>query len=290
MNQVWQTAPMLDTSALEQVAAEFARDGFAVVPNVFTHEQCATLATRADELVAERGPRDLQFRSVFTTTHQQDTTDQYFLESGEEIRCFFEEEALDGAGHLRVPLSRAVNKLGHALHDLDPVFARASREPALAQLATAVGLVDPLLMQSMYIFKQPHIGGEVVCHCDHTFLWTDPPSVVGFWLAIETATVENGCLWALPGGHKLPPHRRFVRDGDRVGFVELLDEPYRLDTLVPLEAEAGTVVVLHGRLPHLSGANRSDRSRHAYTLHAVSAAADWSPDNWLRRRTPPTGF
>ena len=59
----------------------------------------------------------------------------------------------------------------------------------------------------MYIFKQPRIGGEVVCHTDHTYLWTEPPSVVGFWFAIDDATTENGCMWALPGGHRLPVRR-----------------------------------------------------------------------------------
>ena len=43
----------------------------------------------------------------------------------------------------------------------------------------------------MYIFKQPKIGGEVVCHQDSTFLYTEPESAVGFWVAIEDATIET---------------------------------------------------------------------------------------------------
>ena len=54
----------------------------------------------------------------------------------------------------------------------------------------------------MYIFKQPGIGGEVGCHQDATFLYTEPMTVTGFWFAIEDATLENGCLWAAPGGHQ----------------------------------------------------------------------------------------
>ena len=69
-------------------------------------------------------------------------------------------------------------------------------------MATDIGIVDPLAVQSMYIFKQPRIGGEVSCHQVATFLYTEPTSVVGFWFAIEDATLDNGCLWAQPGGHR----------------------------------------------------------------------------------------
>ena len=80
---------------------------------------------------------------------------------------------------------------------------------------------SPLLLQSMYIFKQPRIGGEVVCHQDSSFFHTQPTSCVGLWLAIEAATETNGCLWAEPGGHRRPLHQRFVRDGRRTRMVTL---------------------------------------------------------------------
>ena len=52
--------------------------------------------------------------------------------------------------------------------------------------------------------KQPNIGGEVVCHQDSTFLYTEPESAVGFWVALEDASKDNGCFWVAPGGHKGP--------------------------------------------------------------------------------------
>ena len=52
--------------------------------------------------------------------------------------------------------------------------------------------------------QQKKIGGEVALHQDSTFLYTDPPSVVGLWVALEDATKENGCLWHLPGKRKNP--------------------------------------------------------------------------------------
>ena len=76
-----------------------------------------------------------------------------------------------------------------------------------------------------------------------------------------------------------------MTDDDGTVF-EVLDPtplPAPPDELVPLEAAAGTLVVLNGLLPHWSDANRSGRSRHAYTLHCISAAADYPDWNWLRR-------
>ena len=57
----------------------------------------------------------------------------------------------------------------------------------------------PCRLQSMLIFKQPFVGGEVVPHQDSCFVTTDPLSCVGIWLALEDATRDNGCLWTLPG-------------------------------------------------------------------------------------------
>ena len=74
----------------------------------------------------------------------------------------------------------------------------------------------------MYIFKQPRIGGEVLCHQDSTFLYTNPESTVGFWIALEDATINNGCLWVNPGGHKGPLRKLFVRHKDKMK-MEILE-------------------------------------------------------------------
>ena len=161
-----------------------------------------------------------------------------------------------------------------------PVFSRA---PALAELAAQIGVRSPLLLQSMYIFKQPKIGGEVICHQDAAFLHTEPSSVVGFWFALEDATRENGCLWAEPGGHEGPLRSRFVRRGDATEMIELDPAPLPTEGLVPLEVERGSLVVLHGLLPHWSAPNRSSASRHAYALHVIDGETVYSPDNWLQR-------
>ncbi len=267
----------------------FRNDGFLVVPNFVSDERCLQLRERA-MMLAEKYVPSPEEATVFTADGKpQHTSDDYFLTSGEQIRCFFEKDAFDERGNLRAEPHLALNKLGHAMHDLDPVFDSFSRTPDLANVAADLGMRDPLLLQSMFIFKQPHIGGEVTCHTDHTYLWTEPQSVVGFWFAIDDATNENGCMWAVPGGHKLPVRSRSRLNESRTATVtDVLDpEPYPLDNLQCLEAKRGTLVLLDGAVPHLSAANTSDRPRHAYTIHAIDGAANYLDDNWLQRPTLP---
>ena len=267
----------------------FRSDGFLVVPNFVSDDRCLQLRERAMALAEKHVPSPEE-ATVFTADGKpQHTSDDYFLTSGEQIRCFFEKDAFDAHGNLRAEPHLALNKLGHAMHDLDPVFDSFSRTSELADVASDIGMRDPLLLQSMYIFKQPHIGGEVTCHTDHTYLWTEPQSVVGFWFAIDDATNENGCMWAVPGGHRLPVRSRSRLNDSRTATVmDVLDpEPYPLDNLQCLEAKRGTLVLLDGAVPHLSAANTSDKPRHAYTIHAIDGAANYLDDNWLQRPTLP---
>ncbi|MEN9507132.1 MAG: hypothetical protein RI958_3058 [Actinomycetota bacterium] len=269
---------------------QYRRDGFLVLADFVDADRCAALRAAAERLVDDFDADS--HRTVFTTDEHERVSDERFLASGSGITCFFEEEAFDAEGRLRVEKRLSINKIGHALHDLDPDFEAFTYTPELASLASMLGLGRARALQSMYIFKQPDIGGEVGCHQDATFLYTDPVSVTGFWFALEDATLENGCLWAAPGCHRVDQggalRKIFKRagrtDGDGTLF-EILDAtplPEPAD-LVPLEVAAGTLVVLHGLLPHWSDVNRSSTSRHAYSVHCIDEAATYPDWNWLRR-------
>mgnify|MGYP000921954253 FL=1 len=262
------------------------RDGFVALPGFVAPDQIESLRRRINDLVDGYASQGLPAgaTTVFSTTEQTHAQDEWFLTSADVIRPFFEDGAFDAEGNLIVPIDRALNKMGHALHDLDPVFDRFSRTADLASLVAELGVADPLLLQSMVIFKPPRIGGEVVCHCDHSFLWTDPQTVIGLWFALDDATVANGCMWAIPGGHVGGARTRFRLDGSGGTTTDILDPtPYNHGDLVPMEAEAGTLIAFHGCLPHWSGANTSHRPRLAYTLHVIDGMAHYRADNWLQR-------
>jgi phytanoyl-CoA hydroxylase len=156
----------------------------------------------------------------------------------------------------------------------------------------------------MIICKQPEIGGAVPPHQDSTFLYTDPPSAVGFWYALEDATVENGCLSFLPGSHKTSAiNKRFVRkrDGQGTEFIENSGAKFPADLgdgeegkgeeakYVLGEVKAGTLVLIHGNLLHKSEKNVSQKGRIIYTFHVIEGkGAVYDSRNWLQ--PPEEGF
>lgn len=265
----------------EELRATFFEHGYAVAEGFVSAAWCDRLKHRIAQLVDAFDADAV--RSVFSTNEQTRTSDAYFLESGDAVRFFFEEEAVGDDGALTVPKERAINKIGHALHRHDEVFRSFGDEHGLLPLGSALGCEDPLAIQSMAILKPPGIGGEVGWHQDATFLQTDPPSVVGLWVALDDARRDNGCLWVIPGGHEGPLRSRFERvDGETTRFVSLSEEPFETQRAVALEVPKGTLVALHGLLPHRSDANRSPLWRHAYSVHVIGRHCRYPATNWLQ--------
>ena len=272
--------------------ARFEELGHAVLPGFKSAGEIADLRAAAAAIVDAFVPPPRP--PVFSTHEQSRAVDDYFLDSADQIRCFFEEESFDESGQLKQAKALSINKIGHAMHDLDPAFSAFSRGPKLAEVAQQVALRRPRIWQSMYIFKQPGIGGEVRWHQDASFFQTTPETVTTFWFALEDATRDNGCLWMQPGGHRGPLRERFVRSGREVSMQTLDETPWPVGdpSAIPLEVKAGTLVLFHGLLPHYSAPNRSRVSRHAYTLHVTDAEAAYANSNWLQRSSDfaPRGF
>jgi phytanoyl-CoA hydroxylase len=270
--------------ASERRAHDYREQGFLVLPALVPREALALLERAAYAVVD--GFDFTAYRTVFSTKDRDAGRDDAFFASAEGVQCFLEEDALDTAGTLQCPPRLAVNKIGHAMHDLLPEFAAFCRLPCLRELLRALGHRAPVLWQSMYIWKQPYIGGEVRWHQDATYLITEPPRVTGLWIAIEDAHRDNGCLWVQPGGHRSPLREIYEVDWHtRTGTLRALDDtPWpATDEGVALEVPAGTVVVLHDHLPHRSSHNHSAASRHAFTMHVTERGAAWSACNWLQR-------
>ena len=153
---------------------QFQSLGFLVLPDFNTAAECDILTQRGKELA--NGFNYDGHPSIFQTNEQSRSSDDYFLTSGDKISFFFEKDAFDASGKLKTDLFHSLNKIGHALHDLDPVFNHFSRSPQMKKLASDLELHDCLLIQSMLIFKHARVGGEVDIHQDAAFLYTKPGS------------------------------------------------------------------------------------------------------------------
>jgi phytanoyl-CoA hydroxylase len=262
----------------------FQRDGYAVIEGAFSPESIASIRASAARIVD--GFDIEKHRSVFSTLHQDADRDRYFMESSEAVHCFLEEEALDATGNLTQPRDRAINKIGHALHDLVPEFTAFCRQPIIGKVLRGIGYDDPVLWQTMYIFKQPRIGGEVRWHQDASYLISEPSSVVGLWVALEDARKDNGCLWVEPGGHHRPLSEIYEVDpATKKGVLQKLREPEwpNADEAIAVEVPAGSLVIFSDHMPHYSSPNRSEHSRQAFTMHFAEGTSDWSATNWLQR-------
>ena len=273
----------------QEMKSFWKKNGFLIIDDFFTEKECKEVYKRAEFLIKEFNPYN--HRSVFNTKKQEHVDDNYFLQSGDKIRFFFEEGAFDNNGILTNSIELLINKIGHAMHDLDPIFKKFSKRKDLDNIAKAINIKSPKIIQSMYIFKQPRIGGEVDCHQDSTFLYTKPESAVGFWVALEDAIKENGCMWTSRGGHKGPLRKIFKRKNNHMIMETLDSTPFEIMD-IPLEVKKGTLILLHGRLPHYSSENKSNKSRHAYTLHIIDDKCTYPKFNWLQRSNnlPLQGF
>ncbi|XP_032563879.1 phytanoyl-CoA dioxygenase domain-containing protein 1 isoform X1 [Chiroxiphia lanceolata] len=304
-------------TALFVLAGLFHRDGFLVLEGFFSTEECDSMRSQIQGII-EGMEVPPHCRTEFSTREEEQLQAQvlgkaglehwkeegrrqiaaqeslwgngssdYFLTSGDKIRFFFEKGVLDKKGNFLIPKEKSISKIGHALHAYDPVFKQITHSSKVQELGRKLGLERPVVVQSMYIFKQPGIGGEVTPHQDATFLHTEPLGrILGFWIALEDATQENACLWFIPGSHTNGITRRMVRAPSGASTcVEFVgSEPaYDDSQFIPLPIKKGGLILIHGEVVHKSELNSSESSRHAFTFHVMEAkGTTWSKENWLQ--------
>ena len=168
----------------------------------------------------------------------------------------------------------------HFPHKLNATIAAAMSHPGI--VAVLAELLGPNVkcMQSMFFVKNAGKPGQA-WHQDEYYIPTRDRSLIGGWIALDDATIENGCLWVLPGSHRpgiiwpTGPHGSDEFDGAEAacGF------PWPESTAVPVEVKAGDVVFFNGYLLHRSLRNRSNGFRRALVNHYMRAES-LLPWNW----------
>lgn len=174
----------------------------------------------------------------------------------------------------------------HQPHYISPVIERHVTHPRICGVLSQITAAhlphwdgSVKCMQSMLFVKPPGFQGQN-WHQDEIYIPTRDRSLIGAWTAMDDATIQNGCLWVLPGSHQsgylYPQHVHGDIEEFDSGYVSYgFDESNE----IPVEVKSGTVVFFNGYLLHRSRKNRSDIYRRVLVNHYMNA---WSRLPWMK--------
>ena len=252
-------------------------------PDPSTRQTAAGLTTFADvddafvQHFAEHG---------FALLAQALDTDEVSAVNEEALRLCRGDYGPIGYGHSTDSAAQAVDASGgtdedllrrylciHHPHKVSAAARAALAHPRIVRGLTAVIGSNVKAMQSMLFIKSEGKPGQA-WHQDEFFIPTRDRSLTAVWIALDDATVENGCLWVLPGSHRpgilYPTHEQ---DDPRFDCtIEAYDFPYADTDAVPVEIPAGTALFFNGYLLHRSLENSGQHGyRRALANHYMSA-------------------
>ncbi|WP_438480757.1 phytanoyl-CoA dioxygenase family protein [Oleiharenicola lentus] len=234
-------APTTASSPLispEQVA-QFHRDGYCVVDALFSSEEIAAIEA---------------FFEDFKTLGHKIYDVGYNFEEIDPTKTQL----------------RAVHPHRHS----DRVKQWALHPRVASVLATLLGH-DPLLAQTMYYFKPPGAKGQGM-HQDNFYLLAAPATCIAAWTAIDAATIDNGCLYVVPGSNQKGIHCPAESSETWMSYGDSHIKPFPRETKpIPVEVPRGATMFFGGHLIHGSGPNRTkDRSRRTFIGHYMDSASD----------------
>ena len=233
--------PLMDKPAYD-------RDGFAIVRNAVPQDLIAAIMAEAVTVCRTYGPG-------LPESHQRRPAMDI-----EDVAHLSNDELLSKYLAIHFP-----HKLSTLFHDV------LSHSAIVNLLRTVIG-PNVKCMQSMLFIKSPGSPGQA-WHQDEAFIPTRDRSLTGVWLALDDATEDNGCLWAIPGSHRgdviypVRDHGSPEWDSTRCAY----DFPEDGTKPVPLVVPSGSLIVFNGYVLHASYKNRSSRYRRVLVNHYMSA-------------------
>ena len=154
------------------------------------------------------------------------------------------------------------------------LFRSLAHHPRMVGIAVELLGPDVTLYQSMLLMKPPRFGGQKVWHQDNAYFRLEPNDVFGFWIALDDATIENGCMHVIPGSHR----GGIGKHGGVSDDYGLTTAP-TADDAVACAMDTGDALVFHGETYHYTPPNRTEQRRRALQYHYASTHCRTSKDS-----------
>jgi len=205
-------------------------------------------------------------------------------------------------------VGKVVDTIGHGLHNVEGSIVREfCMSEAFRGFIAQFGMRAPTVCMSKAILKPAKAGSKVPPHTDDQYFWTNPPSGLTLWFALDDADESNGCIQIVPNSHKtyLPGDRfSFSKADGKAHWLPPISSSFSsaeiesahhqrvefpqgkaADKLewTSLPVPSGSLIVMDRRLVHRSASNPSQKSRLAFTIHIIDGACDFSEGNWIPR-------
>lgn len=166
--------------------------------------------------------------------------------------------------------------------EADDLFREYLYHPAICEMVCQLIGTDVLrVWHDQVQYKPPRVGGPTNWHQDHPY-WPiiQPADLVSAWVALEDATVENGCMSMVPRSHRWGPHKGGTigtREDFSPGYDPALVPEGETVKVVPCEVKAGEVMFHHCLTWHGSPPNKSERGRPAIAVHYMPGWTRYVP-------------
>ncbi|MCC5848547.1 MAG: phytanoyl-CoA dioxygenase family protein [Verrucomicrobia bacterium] len=246
---------------VQSLKHEFETNGYVVLESLLTPDEVTEAREAIQSCVARTAahPGKRQGGGKEPVTLHSASSDFFFqLEPG-----------VDPGQEPSETLEFKVRKLMNFDREHAAFSSIAHGHPRLGPALEALLGPDPVLFQSMALIKPPHIGSEKPWHQDNAYFNVTPlDAVVGVWIALDAATVANGCMHVIPGGHRMGALRHH-HDKD----CEIMEGRLDPSHAVAVELPPGGALLFYGMLPHQTPPNRSPDRRRALQFHYHAATA-----------------